>query len=174
MSSGPGPVFTNLHQIGLTITWCFFYDCAVVAINLRQFKNTDVVHSLLGWVMLILTYICILVFLIPNGFNVGPANNPVLLYVHGILGLCMMAFVVLQVIGGIITKLNIDKSLQIKVAGGIKNTHRYFGFFIGLIYKINIIWSWVPTWLAVGLILLWEVAFIITLIILKMNKLKRL
>ena len=108
MSSG-GVQFTNIHQIGQTVAWCLFYNCAVVAINLRHFKNADIVHSLLGWAMLIFTYICILLFLIPNGFNVGPANNSVLLFIHGILGLCMMGFVVLQVAGGVITKLIIDK-----------------------------------------------------------------
>jgi hypothetical protein len=111
MSSGggPGPVASNVHQIGLTVAWCLFYDCAVVAINLRHFKNSDMIHSLLGWGMLVLTYICILLFLIPQGFNVGLNNNGVLLYIHGIIGLAMMAFVVLQVVGGVITKLNIDK-----------------------------------------------------------------
>jgi hypothetical protein len=174
MSALAGPVFTNVHQIGNTLAWCFFYDIAVVLINMRYIKSATNAHALLGWCMLILTYIDILIFLIPNGYNISVANNSLLLEIHGIIGLCMMAFVVLQVTGGIIIRLQLtDKSTQKTITAKIKSGHRYFGYFLALLYKVNIIWCWIPSWVIVGILVLWEAAFITIMVYLK-NKMVRL
>lgn len=107
--STPGPVFTNIHQIGNTLAWCILLDIAVVSINLRYRQNSVFLHTILGWTILALLYIDILLFLIPNGFNVTIANgNTVLLFIHGIIGLCMMAFIVMQVSGGVIINMQLN------------------------------------------------------------------
>lgn len=157
-----GPVSTNIHQIGNTLAWSVCFNIAVVTINLKYRQNALLLHSLLGWGMLALTYFDILLLLIPNGFNVTPAQgNPVLLFIHGILGLCMMAFVVGQASGGVIIRMQLDKETpNLNLLGRVRKGHKYFGFFLAVVYKINIIWSWIPTWAVVALLVLWEIGFI--------------
>lgn len=151
-----GPVSTNIHQIGQTLAWSVLFNVAVLSINLRHKHYAANLHSLLGWCILLLTYIDILIFLIPNGFNITIQGDSLLLYIHGIIGLCLMGFVVLQVSGGVLIRMQLsDKSSSLATAGKVKKGHRAFGYFLALIYKINIIWSWVPTWSVVGILIVW-------------------
>lgn len=151
-----GPVSTNIHQIGQTLAWSVLFNVAVLFINLRHKHYAANLHSLLGWCMLLLTYIDILIFLIPNGFNITIQGDSLLLYIHGIIGLCLMVFVVLQVSGGVLIRMQLsDKTSSLATASKVKKGHRAFGYFLALIYKINIIWSWVPTWTVVGILIVW-------------------
>jgi hypothetical protein len=163
--SQPGPLTSNIHQIGQTIAWSVLLNISVVAINLKHKGFSLPLHSILGWVILALTYIDILVFLIPLGFNLSVVNSGTLLYVHGIIGLCMIAFVVMQLAGGVLIRLQLgNKSANQALLDKVKKGHKLFGYFLALIYKINILISWAPTWAVVGILVLWEVIFIALMI----------
>lgn len=160
-----GPVSITIHQIGQTLAWSVLFNVTVLFINLRHKHFATNLHSLLGWCMLLLTYIDILIFLIPYGFNISIQNDSLLLYIHGVIGLCMLGFVVLQVVGGVLIRMQLsDKTSSLATAGNVKKGHRAFGYFLAVIYKINIIWSWVPTWSVVAILIIWEIGFIATII----------
>jgi hypothetical protein len=163
---------TNIHQIGNTVAWCLLLDISIVAIHLKHNQHSLVVHSILGWVIFALTYVDILLLLIPNGFNVTVArNNSVLLFIHGILGLCMMAFVVVQVAGGVLIRLQLgNRQANLALLAKLKKAHMSFGYFLAIVYKINIIWSWAPSWPIFGLIIVWEACFVAVIMNRKLNR----
>ena len=60
----------NAHQMGLTVAWSLILNISVIAAVLKYDKRLVAVHALFGWIILILTYVMILILLIPYGFNV--------------------------------------------------------------------------------------------------------
>ena len=68
MSEAP-PYQQNVHQVGTTIAWSFIVNVGIIAGTLRFNRVASVIHALFGWMVLILTYIFILYYLIPLGFN---------------------------------------------------------------------------------------------------------
>lgn len=72
-----------------------------------------------------------------------------------------MAFVVIQVAIGVFSRINLknDKA-DLHLTKRVKNFHKYFGYFLAIVYKINIIWSWFGNWVIVGIIFVVEISFI--------------
>jgi hypothetical protein len=91
----------------------------------------------------------------------------VLLYVHGVIGCALLGLVALQVTGGILARFcQLNKLIDIFKLQSIKNLHKYCGYSIGVVFKINILWSWAVNWVFVFLII-WEICWIGALIYFK-------
>jgi len=156
---------TNIHQIGNTLAWSVLLNISLLAVNTRYHHLSLLVHSLMGWAILVITYTDILLLLIPNGLNTYAAGYGVLVFVHAILGLCMMAFIVLQVAGGVLIRLQLgNRDANLALLARVKKGHRIFGYSLAIVYKINVIWSWAGTWILVGALIIWEICFIVLLV----------
>lgn len=169
MSQGPASnLQINIHQIGQTVTWVILYDISIICACLNHKKSTAIVHSLLGWAILLMTYSLILLYLIPYGFFATQSGQPILLSIHGVIGLCLMAFVVIQVSIGVFSRLYLqNEKADLQLTRRTKNFHKYFGYFLAVVYKINIIWAWFGTWYVVGIIFILEISFLSTVLYIK-------
>ena len=155
MSDFPTNYQQNVHQIGQTIAWSVLLNFMIISINLRFYKKGFLTHALLGYTILLLTYTFIIYFLAPYGFNINTNNFPLLLYIHAIIGCALLAFVALEVIGGILSKMTEDRiSLGVTMAKRIKTLHRIFGYFLAFVYKVNVFWSW-GTGVVFYILILW-------------------
>jgi len=80
------------------------------------------------------------------------------MFTHGILGLCMIGFSIIQVGGGLFIKFySVNKQANLKFVKVCKITHMLFGYFLGILYKINIMWSWyaVPLPIVTYILIAW-------------------
>lgn len=160
-----GPISSNIHQIGNTLAWSGLLNVSLLFIHTRHHRHSLLLHSVMGWIIFALTYIDILIILIPFGFDVTVANSGVLMVVHAIGGFCMMGFVVLQVVGGVLIRLQLGKrETNMALVAKVKKGHAAFGYILAVVYKINVIWSWYPTFVIMGLLLVWEVVILAILI----------
>lgn len=76
-------------------------------------------------------------------------------YLHAIFGCAMLGFVVLQVVSGLITSYYLNsKVLEQKVKIYIKGFHIIFAYFLGVLFKINMIWNWYSTEIKVFVLLI--------------------
>ena len=67
----------------------------------------------------------------------------------------MLGFVVLQVVSGLITSYYLNsKVLEQKVKIYIKLFHQIFAYFLGVLFKINMIWNWYSTDIKVFVLLI--------------------
>jgi hypothetical protein len=67
---------------------------------------------------------------------------------HAIFGCAMLGFVTLQVSSGIIAK-NFLNSSELKpfLKKWIKNFHKFFAYFLAVLFKINMLWNWYFTYI---------------------------
>lgn len=92
----------NVHQIGNTVAWSIILNLAVLCAALRYDRLAALAHAIFGFIILILTYVCVLFLLSIYGFNANTLGPEY--YAHGILGLMLLVFVVLQAAGGVAYK----------------------------------------------------------------------
>lgn len=160
-----GPFSSTIHQIGNTLAWSGLLNVSLLFIHTRHHRHSLLVHSIMGWIIFALTYIDILIILIPFGLDVTMANSSILLVIHSILGFCMMGFVVLQVTGGVLIRLQLGKrETNMGLMAKLKKGHAAFGYLLAVVYKINVIWSWYPTIIMMVLLLIWEIVILSILI----------
>lgn len=167
MSSFATPYEENVHQVGLTVAWSILLNLAVLCAALRQDRLAAFAHAIFGFIILILTFVCILIILIPYGFNLNKEEDWQL-YAHGIAGLMLLGFVVIEVGLGLSYKLLREgKRVDIFKLRFIRTAHRIFGYCLALFYKfINIyFWLWLPD--VSKALLCWEVSCIIAYILIK-------
>ena len=139
----PGEATQLTHDIVNTIAWSILFNVTAILAQFRFSKGATYAHSVMGIIMLVLTYFSILWILIPFGFNLSVILIGGYVFAHGVLGLCMLGFVVIQVGGGIYTRLyNMDKKADVKRVLLMKRCHMCLGYLLGLVYKINIMWMW--------------------------------
>ena len=82
----------------------------------------------------------------------------------------MIGFVVIQVGGGLFNRIYLkDKNSKSNLIRIMKICHKLFGYFLGIIYKINILWSWydVPLSLVTYILIAWDILTLIVIVILK-------
>lgn len=153
----------NAHQIAQTFAWSILLDIAIVLGALRYDKAAAITHLIFGWIILILTYTFVLYFLIPYGFNVGQVGTWTA-YAHGIIGCMLLGFIALQIIGGIANRmLQRGKKTEIFLLKKFRMVHRIFGYFLAILYKINLLWAWFNTLTYVFIALMvWEVFWLAT------------
>ena len=158
MSSPPPPNIQAVHNICNSVAWSILFNISVF-LSLFKFSRVAAwMHMILGFIILLLTLFAILWLLIQYSFNLSVAEVGGLLFAHGILGLCMIGFAIIQVAGGLFAKLySVDKRANLKAVRWIKRCHMAFGYFMGLLYKINILWSWyaVPLPLVTYILIAW-------------------
>jgi len=160
---------TNIHAFGLTAAWSVLLNVSIVFGALRYDKVAALTHAIFGFIIFILTYICILYILIPYGFNVSLAADGNLLYAHAIIGFMMLGFVVIQVAGGLIARLlQQQKKMDIFKLKSIRAAHRYFGYFMAALYKINVLWVYYATPYVFTGLLVWECLWIIAWVVIKL------
>jgi hypothetical protein len=70
MSLIPDNYQMNVHQFGMTVTWSILFNISVLCAILKHRKAAQISHSILSFMMLISTYVFILYFLVPFGFNI--------------------------------------------------------------------------------------------------------
>ena len=99
-------------------------------------------HALIGFLIIVLTYVFVIYLLFPYGFNVNiPGDWEV--YAHGIVGCMMLGFVVMMAAFGLILKsLKKSGKSDINQLRFLRNAHRFFGYFLVLVYKAVIIYAW--------------------------------
>lgn len=167
MSATPDNYQLNVHQFGMTVTWSLLFNVSVFCAILRHSKTAQISHSILSFMILISTYVFILYFLVPFGFNIVISQTSVLMYVHGVLGCALLGLVALQVTGGVLARFwQLNQLADIFKLQKVKNAHKYTGYTIAVIYKINILWSWGVNGIFIFLII-WEVCWIAVLVYLK-------
>ena len=87
----------------------------------------------------------------------------------------MLGFSVIQVGGGLFTRIySVDRKANLKLVNILKISHLIFGYFLGLIYKINILWIWFYIPEATYILIAWEILSLIVLLYLKIGKQKKL
>ena len=85
----------------------------------------------------------------------------------------MLGFSVVQVGGGLFTRIfSVDRRANLKLAKAMKITHLVFGYLLGIIYKINILWVWYYYPQATYVLLAWEILSIIVLVYFKISSKK--
>lgn len=90
-----------------------------------------------------MTYTFVLYILAPYGFFVTIDQSGILFYIYGIIGCALLGLVVLQIAGGFIGRFcQVNQRLDIFKLRMLKGVHKYTGYFIALLFKINIIWCW--------------------------------
>jgi len=168
MSASPSNYQMNVHQIGLTVTWCFLLNFSVLCALLKYQKAAIIIHSVIGGIMMVMTYVFVLYLLAPFGFFVTIASSGILFYIHGIIGCALLGLVALQVTGGLLARFcQLNRLADIFKLQLIKNVHKYCGYSIGVLFKVNIIWCWDDViWVFVFLII-WEICWICALIYFK-------
>jgi hypothetical protein len=153
------------------VVWSGLLNISLLFIRTRHYRHSLLLHSILGWVIFAITYISILIILIPWGFNITVANSSLLLVIHGIVGLCVLGFGVMQVAGGVLIRLQLGKrDANLALLSRLKKSHAGFGYFLAVIYKINVIWSWYPTWIVMLLLLIWEAIIVGVLVWMKRER----
>lgn len=123
--------------------WSILFNIAAVSSLFRFNIKATYLHSILGFIILALTYFAILLLLVPLGFNMKLDEVGTLMFILGLLGMCMLGFVLIQAGGGLIIKFytrNINA--KVRLIKRIKLVHKFFGFFLGILYKIIILYSW--------------------------------
>lgn len=103
MSSIASQYDQNVHQIGNTVAWSIILNVAILCAALRHDRLAALAHAIFGFIILILTFICVLFMLSLYGFNANTLGWEY--YAHGILGLLLLGFITIQVAGGITYKL---------------------------------------------------------------------
>lgn len=167
MSGSPTNYQNNIHAIGATVAWTVLLNISIVCGALRYDKVAALAHAIFGWIILILTFIAVLTILGPFGFIVSPADGN-FWYAHAIIGVMLLGFVVIQVVGGVVARLcQTSKSMDILKLKPIREVHRYFGYFLALLYKINILWAFSSNLTSTGVLLAWEILWIIAYIAIK-------
>ena len=132
----------NVHQCGLTIAWSLVVNVAIVAATLRYDKVALIIHALLAWTILIVTYVLITFLLAQYGFNVALFDTWSMM-AHGIIGVALLGFIVIQVAGGMACKMfQNNKSIDIHKLKIMRNLHRAMGYFLAILYKILILYAW--------------------------------
>lgn len=132
----------NVHQCGMTVAWSLLLNVTIVAAILRHDKVAQIMHLIGGWAILITTYTMILMLLIPLGFNVG-LQNTWEWKAHGILGLILLGLVVVQVAGGVMSRLFLKgKTIDIRKLKIIRMCHHFLGYLLAIVYKVQLMWSW--------------------------------
>jgi len=169
MSGLPSAYLDNVHAIGATGAWTVLLNISIVSAALRYDKVAAMAHAIFGWMILLLTFIAILVLLGPYGFYITPQAFGTVTYVHGILGCMLIGFVILQVAGGTLaTILQRNKMIDIIKVKPIRAVHRYFGYFLALLYKLDILYEfYVNTYVFISL-MIWEVLWITAFICIKL------
>lgn len=157
MSSGPSNFDILVHQYGQSLTWCILLDLTAIFALMKYSRLAATLHAILGIVILLLTYFFILWFLIPYGF-IQSQKEFILYYLHAIIGCAMLGFSALQASSGIITKYFLNSSeLKLQTKKWIKNFHKFFAYFLAILFKINILWNWYTTYLPTFYFLIaWE------------------
>jgi len=70
----------------------------------------------------------------------------------------MLGFSVIQVGGGLFTRLyGLDRRANLKFVTIMKWSHSLFGYFLGILYKINIMWIWYYIPQATFIIMGWDI-----------------
>jgi hypothetical protein len=158
-----------VHQIGNTLAWSFLYNFAVLFALLKYRKTAMILHTILGIVIMIMTYIFVLYFLVPFGFNQSIASDGILNYIHGVIGCALLGILVLQVGGGLFARFNqLNQLATISKLKLMNNIHKYSGYFIGVVFKINIIWSWYYILWVFEFLIVWELACLAVLLYFKL------
>lgn len=159
----------NIHTFGLTAAWSVLLNVSIVSGALRYDKIAGISHAVFGFIIFVLTYICILYILIPYGFNISLSENGNLLYAHAIIGFMLLGFVVIQVVGGVMARqLQQMKKMDIFKLKSIRTAHRWFGYFMALLYKINVLMAFYATPYIFTALLVWECLWIIALVVIKL------
>ena len=93
----------NIHQVGLTVAWSLIINASIISGALRFDSVAAMTHIIFGWCLLIYSYILVLYFLIPYGFNVAnPDDKP--RYAHGVVGTMLLGFVIIQIVMGLVAR----------------------------------------------------------------------
>jgi hypothetical protein len=58
-----------VHNMGLTIAWSGLYNVSLVLAIFKFSKIASLAHTIIGYVILFLTYLSVLWLLIPFGYN---------------------------------------------------------------------------------------------------------
>ena len=91
------------------------------------------------------------------------------MYAHVIIGCMMLGFVVIQAAGGLIARiLQQQKKMDIFKLKSMRVAHRYFGYFMTLLYKINVYWAYYSTPYFFTGLLVWECLWIIAWVVIKL------
>ena len=126
----------------MTVAWSLVLNVSILAAVLRQDKIALIMHLVGGWAIFVTTYVMILQLLIPLGFNVQ-LKGTWQMYAHGIVGVMLLGFVVIQVVGGMICRLlPKGKSIEINKLKFLRRGHHFMGYFLAIIYKGVNLWAW--------------------------------
>jgi hypothetical protein len=83
------------------------------------------------------------------------------------LGCALLGLVALQATGGVLARFwQLNQLADIFKLQKIKDIHKYTGYTIGVIYKIQILWSWGVNGIFIFLIV-WEICWLAALVYLK-------
>ncbi len=141
MSNLPSPYQNNIHAIGNAAAWSVILNISIVCAALRYDKVAAMLHAIFGWLILFLTFFSILTILAPYGFLITPADGNAI-YAHGIIGCMLLGFIIIQVAGGVIARMfQQNKVIDIFKIKWIRAAHRYFGYFLALLYKIDVLYA---------------------------------
>jgi hypothetical protein len=81
----------------------------------------------------------------------------------------LLGFVVIQVVGGVLAiQLQQQKKTSILILKYIRTAHRWFGYFMALLYKINILMAQYFRPYVFTALLVWECLWIITWVAIKL------
>jgi hypothetical protein len=88
-----------------------------------------------------MTFGFVLYFLVPVGFNIVYSEANVMNYLHGVFGCALLGFVVIQVITGMVARFcQLNEVIDILKIINIKKFHRYLGYAMAIVYKIDILY----------------------------------
>ena len=137
---------------------------------LRYDKAAQIAHAIFGLLILFLTFFSVLYLLGPYGFYVTTAEFGNVQYAHAILGCMVLGFVVIQVAGGVIARMfQQNKAMDILWLKRIRAAHRYFGYFLAILYKIDLLYEFYGSTIIepFAVLLSWELLWILAYILIK-------
>jgi len=102
--SFPPPNIQAVHNICNSVAWSVLFNFSVFLVQFKHSPMAMYFHNILGILILLLTYFGILWILIPTGFNLTVADSDLFMFIHGILGLCIMGLMIIQAGGGLVIK----------------------------------------------------------------------
>ena len=167
MSEGASNSQILVHEVGQSVTWEILLNITVIMALIKHSWSAAFLHMVIGFCMLFLTYFFILWFLIPFGF-IQSQKAVAVYYIHAIIGCAMLGFIVLLVLSGLFTKYAKESYFSIALKKNIPIFHKFFAYFMIVLFKINALFEWYTTNLTVFAILVaWDVSFFFAWIYLK-------
>ncbi len=138
------------HLVCLTVCWNIFANIAIIAAVIRHTIKGYYVHAILSWIIVILTFICTLIYIIPHGIpqlctqgkDVGcdPFQFPL-----SIEGSFMTFWLLIQIGSGMLSRY--WQANPYATTGPLtvirsKRFHRWSGYFLLVLGKFNCFVHW--------------------------------